>query len=316
MTKIAYEERRFAAKTALVIEQANEIMKDYGSSVSLRQLYYQFVARDLMENTNRNYKKLGDIIRNGRMAGLISWDLLADRTRGLRGYSTYDGIGEYLSYARWSYKEDLNKNQDTRVEIWVEKDALSSIVSSASNKYRIDFFPTKGYPSIDSLKKAADRLKRAERDGKDTLILYLSDHDPEGLHMPQAVQDSLHQFGSSVTVERIGLTLDQVRQYNPPSSFAKESSSRYQQYVEDTGTTEVWELDALKPDVITGLIHDRLDEIIDQDRFDELKAKEERGKEDMQLIADNYQDVLGWLKGNDDDDDEDEWDEDDEDDDY
>lgn len=304
MTKIAYEERRFAAKTALVIEQANEIMKDYGSSVSLRQLYYQFVARDLMENNNRNYKKLGDIIRNGRMAGLISWDLLADRTRGLRGFTTYDGIGEYLSYARWQYKEELNADQDTRVEIWVEKDALSDVVSGASNKYRIDFFPTKGYPSIDSLKKAADRLKRAERKGQETVILYLSDHDPEGLHMPQAVQDSLHQFGSNVTVERIGLTLDQVRQYNPPSSFAKESSSRYNQYVEDTGTREVWELDALKPEVITGLIHDRLDEIIDQDRFNAAKVREEAAKEDMALIADNYIEVLAYLKAGDDDEDD------------
>lgn len=312
MTKIAYEERRFAAKTALVIEQANEIMKDYGSSVSLRQLYYQFVARDLMENTNRNYKKLGDIIRNGRMAGLISWDLLSDRTRGLRGFSTYDGIGDYLRFARWQYKEELNETQDTRVEIWVEKDALSSIVSSAVNKYRIDYFPTKGYPSIDSLKKAADRLKRAERDGKETVILYLSDHDPEGLHMPQAVEESLHQFGSSVTVERIGLTLDQVREYNPPSSYAKESSSRYQQYIEDTGTTEVWELDALKPNVITALIQDRLDEIIDQDRFKVAEQKEQRSRADMALIADNYQDVLAWLKSDDDiDDDDDEWDDDD-----
>lgn len=310
MTKIAYEERRFAAKTALVIEQANEIMKDYGSSVSLRQLYYQFVARDLMENTNRNYKKLGDIIRNGRMAGLISWDLLADRTRGLRGFTTYNSIGEYLRHARWNYKEELNETQDTRVEIWVEKDALSSIVGKAAGGYRIDYFPTKGYPSIDSLKKAADRLKRAERDGKDTLILYLSDHDPEGLHMPQAVQDSLHQFGSSVTVERIGLTLDQVRQYKPPSSFAKESSSRYHQYVEDTGTTEVWELDALKPDVISALITDRLDELIDQDRFAEAKVQEEQGKADMRLLAEHYDYALQCVRDMFEDDD-DEWDDDD-----
>ena len=115
MTKIAYENRRFAAKTALVIEQATVIMAEY-DSMTLRALYYQFVARDHMENTMRNYKKLGDIIRNARMAGLISWDLMTDRTRSLYGYSTYTGIDEAFIHASYSYKEDLHIDQDNYIE--------------------------------------------------------------------------------------------------------------------------------------------------------------------------------------------------------
>ena len=47
--KQAYEKKAFKKDTLLLIDLANEIIAEYeanGYSLTLRQLYYQFVARD------------------------------------------------------------------------------------------------------------------------------------------------------------------------------------------------------------------------------------------------------------------------------
>lgn len=298
MTKIAYEDRRFAAKTALVIEQANEIMQDY-DSITLRGLYYQFVARDYLENTIRNYKKLGDIIRNARMAGLISWDLMTDRTRSLYGYNTFDGIDQAFRMASYSYKEDLHEDQENYIEVWCEKDALTGTISKPCNEYRINYFPTKGYPSISALKEAADRFQREIDNNKKIIILYLSDLDPEGVAMPKTVAETLRTMGIQARIERIGLTIDQVRQYNPPSSLAKPTSSRIDDYIAETGTDEVWELDALDQEVTRSLIRDRLEQIIDLDRFETAKRRERQSRDRMEDIAYRMDEVIEFLYGDD-----------------
>jgi hypothetical protein len=57
----------FRPKTLVRIEQANTILAEYagqGFVLTLRQLFYQFVARQLVENTQRNYDNLGDTLVN------------------------------------------------------------------------------------------------------------------------------------------------------------------------------------------------------------------------------------------------------------
>src|ERR1044072_5302001 len=93
MPKIAYVPRRFSAASLDVIETAEGICDDYaaqGYDLTLRQLYYQFVARDLSPNTQQEYKRLGAIINDARLAGLIDWDHLVDRTRNLRGLDHWE----------------------------------------------------------------------------------------------------------------------------------------------------------------------------------------------------------------------------------
>jgi hypothetical protein len=83
--------RRFQRKTLTRIEQANTILAEYagqGFVLTLRQLFYQFVARQLVENTQQNYDNLGDTMTNARNAGLVDWDLIeviADSSRVLNG---------------------------------------------------------------------------------------------------------------------------------------------------------------------------------------------------------------------------------------
>src|SRR5713226_733510 len=63
---------------------ADQIVSDYqaqGFRLTLRQLYYQFVSRNLIPNTERAYKNLGEAISDGRLCGLLDWEAIEDRIR-------------------------------------------------------------------------------------------------------------------------------------------------------------------------------------------------------------------------------------------
>lgn len=66
---LKYIDRRFGDEALATIEQANQIIEEYdaqGLDLTLRQLYYQFVARGLIANKDREYKRLGDLVSDGR----------------------------------------------------------------------------------------------------------------------------------------------------------------------------------------------------------------------------------------------------------
>lgn len=89
MTLQKYEDFNFNAKSLVTIRQANEILREYKAqsfTLTLRQLYYQFVARGLRENTERSYKNLGDLMRKARDAGMVSWTAIEDRGRSLMSW--------------------------------------------------------------------------------------------------------------------------------------------------------------------------------------------------------------------------------------
>lgn len=121
MPVIKYREKRISADRLVVIEKANEILEEYarqGFDLTLRQLYYQFVARDLIPNNIRSYKRLGDIIDDGRMCGLIDWDRIEDRTRNLQRLSAWTSIPGMIDSAFQSYRRDRWRTQPCRVELW------------------------------------------------------------------------------------------------------------------------------------------------------------------------------------------------------
>src|SRR5262245_44412107 len=78
---------RFNASSRELIDRANEIISEYqgqGFTLTLRQLFYQFVARGYLENTLRGYARVCTAMRNGRDAGEIDWEAIEDRLRVLQ----------------------------------------------------------------------------------------------------------------------------------------------------------------------------------------------------------------------------------------
>ncbi|BFH59418.1 hypothetical protein [Paenibacillus azoreducens] len=287
--KICYREIKFRPDSLRLIEQVNGIIDEYqqmGYSLTLRQVYYQLVARDVIPNSERSYKNLGNLISDGRMSGMIDWSAIEDRTRNLRSNSHWDSPGSIIHSAAYSYAIDKWADQDNYVEVWVEKDALVNIVGQVCGELDVPYFSCRGYVSQSEMWSAAQRLQDfAEQ--KDIHIIHLGDHDPSGKDMSRDIVDRLELFGVSIQFQRIALNYDQIEEYSPPPNPTKLSDSRVSGYIAEYGH-ECWELDALRPDVIDNLIRDAVTDLCDMDLLEEARMRETASKETLYTVARNW----------------------------
>lgn len=284
--KIQYIKKRFSQASTYIIGQANAIISEYAKqrfTLTLRQLYYQFVARGLIPNKVQEYKRLGSIINDARLAGEIDWYAIEDRTRNLAGLSHWDNPGEILDSAVNSYRIDKWKNQPYKVEVWVEKEALAGIVKKACQPLDVDYMSCRGYMSQSEMWRGSQRY---DLENRPVVIIHLGDHDPSGLDMSRDIVDRLNIFGQSVEFRRIALNMDQVEKYSPPPNPAKVTDSRYGGYVAEFGT-ESWELDALDPGVLRDLIRDAVLYFRDEDRWAEAVERENADKQRLSIMRDS-----------------------------
>ena len=297
MSKRKYKDIRFQAKSLDTIDKVNSIVAEYeaqGYELTLRQVYYQPVARGFIPNNERSYKNLGNLINDGRLAGLIDWYAIVDRTRNLRGNSHWDRPEDVIDSARYSYMLDRWENQPNYVEVWVEKDALIGIVSQICRELDVPHFSCRGYTSQSEMWSAAQRFIRQDYRESRTII-HLGDHDPSGIDMTRDIQERMDMFGADVFVKRVALTMEQIENFCPPPNPTKLSDARASSYIREYGH-ECWELDALEPKVITSLIRNEVTALLDTDLLSEIERREKMDKTNIKLISEHYGEVVGFLR--------------------
>lgn len=297
MPCICYVEKNFSAGSREVISQANEIVEAYRAQklvLTLRQLYYRFVASDLIPNTDRSYKRLGSIINDARLAGEIDWNAIEDRGRNLIRRSHWSTPGGIIASAAASYAIDKWKGQRYHVEVWVEKQALEAIVDQACAPLDVDCIACKGYMSQSEMWRASQRYLDKIEAGKVPVIVHLGDHDPSGLDMTRDIHDRLGVFGINMEVNRIALNMDQVDEYSPPPNPAKLSDSRAAGYITEFGR-ESWELDALEPAVLRDLIQKTIRSYLDGDTYDDRVQQEKEERKALEEVSERWGDVVEYL---------------------
>lgn len=282
MPKICYVKRRFSAASQAMIDKANAIIAEYesqGFALTLRQLYYQFVARDLIPNNMKSYKNLGSVVNDGRLAGLIDWNHITDRTRSLKKRSHWNNPADIIDAVSRSYHIDMWANQAYRPEVWIEKDALAGVIEGVCEELDVPYFSCRGYTSQSEMWVGAQRIEDwVSRWRQTPVIFHFGDHDPSGKDMTRDIVDRLRLFMGGVRLERLALNMDQVEKYKPPPNPAKITDSRSNAYIAEFGS-ESWELDALEPKVLTNLIRRNIDALRnkktwaqDQKRLEDEKA--------------------------------------------
>lgn len=291
MPKICYTPKNFGAAAMEKIAICNAIIKEYarqGFDMTLRQLYYQLVARDYIPNNVREYKNLGVLVSDARLAGHIDWDRIVDRVRSLESRPHWGTPAQIIESARYSYHTDWWQSQENRIEVWVEKNAAVGTIEPICRRLDIPFFACIGYTSQTAIWEAAQRIRGHIREGKTPIILHLGDHDPSGIDMTRDIRERLDLFLTQdcadedldywgIEVSRIALNRDQIDQYNPPPNPAKLTDSRATGYIREFGY-ESWELDALSPTVVAQLIEDEVDNYRDPDTWEKEIEKENKDK--------------------------------------
>lgn len=296
--------RQIKFNTAGQLDKLNKIkdilneLNDY-KPLTLRQIYYQMVGKGFIENSVSQYTMLSGLIKWARISGEIEWSDIEDRVRAfhdLTGWNNNDDfIQAHLRSFLQGYKRDLIQSQEKYIEIWIEKDALSSIFIKACRSYTIPVIVCRGFSSISFLNDFRKRLEY--QSGRESVMLYFGDFDPSGLEMLESMKITLRDELnlSGIEFKRIALLKNDIKKYNLPNDpdALKKTDTRYKKFLDQYGAYAV-ELDALSPDVLTRKIKRAIENEINMDLFNQEKEKQEKELDKLNILRD---DITDFIKG-------------------
>jgi DNA topoisomerase VI subunit A len=291
--KQQYRTFNFHDKTLRLIFLIDKLVNDYvaqGYMLSVRQIYYQLVSRDIVPNTERSYKNVASVINDGRLAGYIDWDAIEDRGRDIEKRPNWENGASIVQSAANSFHMDYWDTQNQRVFIIVEKAALQGVLGGVCRRYDVPLLAARGYPSVSVVRELVrEYLQPAIDAGQRVTIYHMGDHDPSGIDMTRDLQERCELFieRGSFNLQRIALTMSQVEEYEPPPNPAKVTDSRFEDYAAKYGD-ESWELDALEPSVLEQLAVDHIEQHIDEDKLNERKAEIEVIRVKLQETATKF----------------------------
>jgi hypothetical protein len=288
MGKEAYVTKRFGSESLKLLSVIDGIIEDYmlqGYVLTVRQLYYQLVARALIPNTERSYKSITSLVNDGRLAGVLDWDGIEDRTRSFIRRSRWTSGGEIISACANSYHEDLWRSQPHRVFVIVEKEALAGVLEGVCKQMDVPLLAARGYPSGTVLREFAesDILRWPDQT---PVILHLGDHDPSGIDMSRDLEERLQLFtyNSDIEFRRIALNMAQIEEQQPPENPAKSTDSRFEDYRRNFGDSS-WELDALSPSYLNDLVRSHIEHYIDPAAWEEAAEAIAEVKRKLSVVA-------------------------------
>ncbi len=236
-------------RTLALIDVARQILAEH-HPMTVRQVYYQLVARQLITNKRSQYQAVSKALVAARQEGLISWDWIEDRLRRPRGVAMWSDLNDFASGAASSFRLDVWEEQPLYLECWLEKDALSGIFEDVLRTYGVTLNVGRGYDGWDSIHNASKRLSAGDT------VLYFGDFDPSGEDMARSLRDRMAFFDCRPEIIKCALTPEDIERYALPPDFAKTTDSRCAAFVAKHGDVSV-ELDALPGDVLKDrLVHE------------------------------------------------------------
>ena len=255
-------------KVRVILDELSEY-----KPLTLRQMYYQLVGKGYIDNKKSEYISLSNLLKHARLDSYISWDDVEDRVRVYSDLSGWQDRQSFVNYAIdrlvKSYSRDLWQSQGKYVEVWIEKDALSSIFRRICSQYGVSVVVCRGFSSISFLHDYRIRLVKYEH--KERVMLYFGDFDPSGNEMLESMKITLHDEMNvkNIQYKRIALMKDDIFKYSLPHDpdALKKSDTRANKHIDTYGELAV-ELDALPPDALISKIENAIvDEIDDVEAF-------------------------------------------------
>ena len=277
-----------------------EVLKELSSykPLTLRQIYYQLVGKGYLENNKSQYVMLSKLLKWARIDGYIPWSDIEDRVRAYHGSGGWNNVNDYIQCEINSmfnyYSRNLAQSQPRYIEVWIEKDALTSIFTSVARNYYVPVTVCRGFSSVSFLNDFKERLDWYAK-GRPAVMLYFGDFDPSGVEMMEAMKITLQEeLGiSSVEFKRIGLLKDDIEKYQLPHNpdALKKTDTRAEKHVKKYGELAV-ELDALRPDVLEQKIKSAIEAEFDMEAFNREKQiyKDEINK--LNNYREKFQDLL------------------------
>ena len=183
----------------------------------------------------------------------------------------------YTIVARW-YRKDLWQTKNRRVEVWLEKDALSNIFYQITSKWDVPLMVSRGYSSNTFLYESAQPHAKARKDFPSYIFVF-TDYDAAGENIQDKIEAGLkyHAPKAHIIVERVALTEEQVLAWDLQTRAPKTIDVR-------EGFEFCCELDAIPPDQLRTLINGTIEAQVDMREYEQIKETEQQEKEAFNAV--------------------------------
>ncbi|MGI9084729.1 MAG: hypothetical protein ACR2FE_05480 [Aeromicrobium sp.] len=235
-----------------------------------------------VEKSEKAYSAVQREVLKLRRSGALPYEWIADGTRWHIKNQSWSGVEQALADASSSYRRALWNDQNVYVEVWSEKEAISSIVSEVTNEWDVPLMIARGFASESFLWTTASTIRNVR---KPTIVYQLGDHDPSGVAAWKHVQRRLTEFAPDAEIyfERLAVTEEQIISLNLPTRPTKQTDSRAKNFHGDSV-----EVDAIPTSVLRGLVNDAIESHINPTALKATRLAEAHERAGLEAMASGY----------------------------
>jgi hypothetical protein len=230
-----------------LIAAAIEVLKEIAPATVRAVCYRLFTAGEIASMEVGETQRVGRALVWAREHEEIPWSWIVDETRAPERAATWESPEAFARAAVASWRPDPWQAQGRRVEVWSEKGTVRGTLAPVLRRYAIDFRVFHGFGSATALHAAAEQ---SIEDTRPTVVLYVGDWDPSGLHMSEVdIPARLARYGGGLEAfRRIALDVEDIEDPALPffPAASKRKDPRWRWFTARYGG-RCWELDALSP---------------------------------------------------------------------
>jgi hypothetical protein len=272
-----------------VLDAAREIVAEYDTRMTVRQLFYRLVAGQHLPNTPGYYRGLSWYTAIARREG--TFPALADDSREFDGHfrgdtSPADALDDALDDVVRYYRRDHTEGQPQSIYLAVEKRGMVSQLRAWFGDLDVPIVALGGFAS----QTLCDAVVRdVQERNRPAILLYAGDHDPSGHDIQR---DFVARTDCWKQVRRIALSAEQVAEYRLPEYAPTDAElkklrddPRAKAFAAQYGSLVQYELDALAPADLRALYEAAVAEYWDADAAEAVQVRERRERAQLAQVA-------------------------------
>ncbi len=250
--------------------------------LTVRGVFYRVLSAGAVEKTEKAYNAVQREVLKLRRSGDLPYEWVVDGTRWHIKTPSWSNVEEALDDAAASYRRALWHDQDVYVEIWSEKDAISSIIAPVTETWDVPLMVARGFASESFLWSTASTIRAVN---KPTIVYQLGDHDPSGIAAWKHVQRRLREFAPDIDIyfERLAVTPEQIYVLDLPTRPTKATDSRSKGFI-----GESVEVDAIPTSTLTEIVANAITRHIDPRTYRLHKMVEEQERAGLAALASGW----------------------------
>lgn len=240
---------------------------------SVRQLFYQAEVHGIpgITKDDASYCKIQEQVLALRRSGELPYNLITDGSRWTRKPDSFSSVADAVMQTARFYRKALWAQASERVEVWVEKDALSGVVYPVTADYDVPLMVTKGFTSETFVWSTIEAYRG---DPRPLVIYYLGDFDRSGMAALESLREKVFRFSCGafpVQVHHLGVTPAQIADWGLPTREPKRNTAADRAWPYDFAC----ELDAIPPDTLRQVVDNAIQSHLPAEQLEVLKVAEE-----------------------------------------